>query len=225
MFRWPCSCVSGIFVAHHQKVYWMANRQSTEKHNTYQLLYIYCIPLDDGLQMCPKHVEADWRNILRINSASSWFSLNGYNKEVPHSKNIHIDWDFWRNKDPVFIEDALIWFTDRSRANSGTGSGIFGLRPNRSFPLGKFATVFQTEVHAILQCARENIRRAYKHKRILIFSDSQAALKALRSPKVTSALVAECLDTLCAGMPEWRYPRLGAGAPGCTWQWGSWQAC
>jgi len=39
--------VSGIFVAHHQE----------EKHNTYQLLYIYSIPPDDGLQTCPKHVE------------------------------------------------------------------------------------------------------------------------------------------------------------------------
>jgi len=56
--------------------------------------------------------------------------------------------------------------------------------------------VFQTEIYAILQCACENIRRAYKNKRILIFSDSQAALKALSSPKLTSGLVAECLDAL-----------------------------
>jgi hypothetical protein len=52
------------------------NRQSTKKHNTYQLLYIYSIPPDVGLQICPKHVEVDWRNKLRINSASSWFSLH-----------------------------------------------------------------------------------------------------------------------------------------------------
>jgi hypothetical protein len=88
----------------------------------------------------------------------------------------------------VFPEDALIWFTDGSRADSGTGSGIYGIRLNRRFsvPLCKFATVFQTTIYAILQCACENIRRAYKHKGILIFSDSQAALKALSSPKVTS---------------------------------------
>ena len=49
--------VSGIFVAGRT-----ANRQSTEKHNTYQLLYIYSIPTDDGLQIYPKHVEVDWRN-------------------------------------------------------------------------------------------------------------------------------------------------------------------
>jgi hypothetical protein len=73
--------------------------------------------------------------------------------------------------DQVFPEGALIWFTDGSSSNSGTGSGIFGLTPNRSlsFPLVKFATVFQTEIYAILQCACENVRRAYKNKRILIF--------------------------------------------------------
>jgi hypothetical protein len=39
--------------------------------------------------------------------------------------------------------------------------------------------------------------RAYKNKRILIFSDSQAALSGL---KVTSGLVAEC--SLYTGRPE-----------------------
>jgi len=51
--------------------------QSTEKHSTYQLLYIHSIPPDDGPQICPKHVEVHWRNKLRINSPSSWFSLQG----------------------------------------------------------------------------------------------------------------------------------------------------
>jgi hypothetical protein len=61
-----------------------------------------------------------------------------------HSKIFSVirDQDYWRNKDPVFPEDALIWFTDGSRADSGTGSDIYGIRPNRSFsfPLGKSAS-------------------------------------------------------------------------------------
>jgi hypothetical protein len=78
--------VSGIFVAHHQEVYckyttigtccvfqltvcWSSNRQSTKKHNTYQLLYIYSIPPDDGLQICPEHVEDERRNKLRTELA------------------------------------------------------------------------------------------------------------------------------------------------------------
>jgi ribonuclease HI len=98
----------------------------------------------------------------------------------------------------LFPDDALIWITDGSRADSRTGAGIYGRRPERSFSfsLGKYATVVQTEIYAILQCAYENIRRTCRHKRILIFSDSQAALKALSSPKVMSRLVAECLDAL-----------------------------
>jgi len=36
-----------------------ANRESTENHNTYQLLYTYSIPPDDGLQIRPRHVEVD----------------------------------------------------------------------------------------------------------------------------------------------------------------------
>jgi ribonuclease HI len=112
--------------------------------------------------------------------------------------NVIIDAEYWRNKDPMFPEDVLVWYTDDSRTDSGTGSGIQGLRPNRGycFPLGKYATVFQTEIYAILQCAYENMRRAYRNKQILIFSDSQAALKALSGPKGTSRLIAECLDAL-----------------------------
>jgi len=93
--------VSGIFVAHHQEVYcihtqqlvrvvifsWLsvgrvemepACRHSTEQHNTCQLLYIYSIPPDDGLQICPKHIEVDWRNKLRINSVWCSVSLHGW---------------------------------------------------------------------------------------------------------------------------------------------------
>jgi hypothetical protein len=33
-----------------------------------------------------------------------------------------IDLDFWKNRDPVFPEHAQVWFTDGSRADSGTGS-------------------------------------------------------------------------------------------------------
>jgi ribonuclease HI len=111
-----------------------------------------------------------------------------------------IDLDYWKNKNPAFPKDALIWFTDGSRADSGTGSGIFGLTPNKSlsFPLGKYATVFQTEIYAILQYACENIKRAYRNKRIPIFSDCQAALRAFSGPKVTSELVVECLNALSA---------------------------
>ena len=52
--------ISDIFVAHHQEVYYIY---------IYIYIYIYSIPPDDGLQICPKHVEVELRNKLRINSA------------------------------------------------------------------------------------------------------------------------------------------------------------
>jgi len=36
-----------------------ADIHSTKKPNTYQLLYIYSILPDDGLQICPKRVEVN----------------------------------------------------------------------------------------------------------------------------------------------------------------------
>jgi len=110
--------VSGMFVAHHEEVYCIytigtccafyltvcwPNRQSTKKRNTYQLLYIYSIPPDDGLQTCPKHEEVEWRNKPRINRESSWFSLHG-----PHLKvsevNVCTDEQYLR---PVLLMYAL----------------------------------------------------------------------------------------------------------------------
>jgi hypothetical protein len=73
--------VSGIFLCHHQEVYCLYTAigvccgfQLTVCW-PYQL-YIYSIPPHDRLQICLKHVEVDWRNKMRINSASSWFSLH-----------------------------------------------------------------------------------------------------------------------------------------------------
>ena len=53
-------------------------------YNTCQLLYIYSIPPDDELQICPKHVEVDLRNKLRISSASRWFYLHVRNYFCPY---------------------------------------------------------------------------------------------------------------------------------------------
>jgi hypothetical protein len=55
-------------------------------YNTYQL-YIYSIPPDDGLKMCPKRVEVEWWYKLGINSASGCFPLHLY-IEMHNEQNI-----------------------------------------------------------------------------------------------------------------------------------------
>jgi hypothetical protein len=69
--------VSGMFVAHHQEEYCIYTTMGT--CCAFQLTV--CWPpanrlSTDGLQKCPKRLEVDWRNKLRINIASSWLLLH-----------------------------------------------------------------------------------------------------------------------------------------------------
>jgi ribonuclease HI len=94
---------------------------------------------------------------------------------------------------------AVQWYTDGSKTESGVGAGIYGdCKPacSKSYSLGRYPTVFQAEVYAILCCVSVNLERGYKGRPIYIFTDSQAAIKALSSCKVGSGLVWECLQLL-----------------------------
>ena len=79
---------------------------------------------------------------------------------------------------------------------SGVGAGVFGPNTKVSIPMGMCPTVFQAELHAIEICARLNLSKGIKGARIYIFSDSQAALKALSSNLVDSISVKSCYDAL-----------------------------
>jgi hypothetical protein len=46
-----------------------------------------------------------------------------------------IDPEYWRSANLVVPENTLAWFTDRTRGSTGMGSGIFGIRPNRSLSI------------------------------------------------------------------------------------------
>jgi len=52
---------------------------------------------------------------------------------------------------------GLVWFIDGSKMREGTGAGVYGQSMGRrlSFSLGRYATVFQAEIYAILACAHE----------------------------------------------------------------------
>jgi hypothetical protein len=82
---------------------------------------------------------------------------------------------------------GLIWFTDSSKTNKGTGAGVccYGTRRKLSFSLGQYMTVFQAEVYAIKACAVENIDRNYKNRTTYILFDKQQLkhLTNTRSPQ------------------------------------------
>jgi ribonuclease HI len=78
----------------------------------------------------------------------------------------------------------------------GTGVGAYGQSARRrlSFSLGRYATVFQAEIYAILACVYKIQLQNRPEKYMSICSDSQAALKALQA--VTSPLVQQCQKAL-----------------------------
>lgn len=105
------------------------------------------------------------------------------------TKHYRIDLDSSQKRKP----DISI-FTDGSKNSQGSGSGIYseelGLR--ESIALGKFATVFQAELFAVIQGANIAIDKDVYGKTIQIVVDSKAVLQTLRRHKVNSGLVWEC---------------------------------
>jgi len=55
------------------------------------------------------------------------------------------------------VVKGLVWFTDGSRMKEGTRATVYGQSVGRrlNISLGRYATVFQVEIYAILACAHE----------------------------------------------------------------------
>ena len=89
---------------------------------------------------------------------------------------------------------------DGSGGVLGTGAGICfnGLMSDLYFPLGHYTSVFQAEVHAIMQCALapKRLDSSDEHICTCICSDSQAVLMALCNPRVVSKQIWECIGAL-----------------------------
>jgi ribonuclease HI len=85
---------------------------------------------------------------------------------------------------------GLVWFTDGSKMKGGLE--LESLRRRLSFSLGRYATVFQAEIYAILACVYEIRSQNRSEKYVSTCSGSQAALKAVR----TSPLVYQCQRAL-----------------------------
>jgi len=92
---------------------------------------------------------------------------------------------------------GLIWYTDGSKMREGTRAGVYGqsVRRRLSFSLGRYTTVFQAKIYPILACVYEIQLQNRPEKYVSIFSDSQAALKALQAVRM-SRLVHQCQKAL-----------------------------
>jgi len=92
---------------------------------------------------------------------------------------------------------GLVWFTDGSKMREGARAGVYGQSVGRrlSFSLGRYTTVFQVEIYAILACAYEVQSQNRPEKYVSLCSDSLAALKVLKAIR-TSPLVYQCQRAL-----------------------------
>ena len=94
---------------------------------------------------------------------------------------------------------SIVYYSDGSKKNDSVGVGAVGPGLTLSLPLGSSPSVFQAEIIAIDLCARHCLSSNNTSNRdVFIFSDSQAALRALASYSLRSRLVFECLGNLKA---------------------------
>ena len=104
-----------------------------------------------------------------------------------------VDRNDWDNPDRILNNFTHVFFTDGSMTDEGCGAGWTLLNGvQKSYPLGRLATVFQTEIFAIIKMADWIIKNKLKGNKIVVCSDSQAGLQALCLPESRSKLVQEC---------------------------------
>ena len=92
---------------------------------------------------------------------------------------------------------GLVWYMDESKME-GTGAGVYrqSVKRRLSFSLGRYATVFQAEIYAILACVYEiqSLDRPEKH--VSVCSDNQTVLKSLQATRTTPLLFQQCHKAL-----------------------------
>lgn len=100
----------------------------------------------------------------------------------------------WKKASVTFKKGSLQDYMDDSKLEDRrTDIGIYGPKCNIGLPLGTDITILQVEIMAIAHCARIIQTKGMKGATINIISDSQVALKALRSVTCESRLVLDCL--------------------------------
>lgn len=108
------------------------------------------------------------------------------------------DREAWTEKELKKGEKEVFWFSDASKTDSGTGIGVHcdTLTNDLSISLNNSSSVFQAEIFAIDQCAKECLKMGCNVDSVCIYSDSQAALRALDSYATKSKTVLNCLKSI-----------------------------
>jgi ribonuclease HI len=94
--------------------------------------------------------------------------------------------------------NPIVFWSDGSKMEGRSALGIHceELNISHSYRANDNNTIMQVEVHAIQKCVEEILQREIRGRNVVILSDSQAALKALRSTQITSHTVNDCLTKI-----------------------------
>ena len=101
----------------------------------------------------------------------------------------------------ILNHNTIRVYTDGSKLDGRVGAGFYAEYPNNSpkqafFHLGIHSTVFQAEVLAISEVAKNLHLEQMHNQNIVVLVDSQAAIKALIKSTVTSITVLNCIRSL-----------------------------
>lgn len=101
----------------------------------------------------------------------------------------------WMSEDRIWpMDSGITCYTDGFRNDLLAGAGFMceplDIASHRC--IGTHASIFQSEIFAISEISSSDILKEKIGENIFICTDSESALKAVRSPLVNSALVREC---------------------------------
>ncbi|XP_011305778.1 uncharacterized protein [Fopius arisanus] len=104
----------------------------------------------------------------------------------------------WKTVSETPATNVMHWYRDGSGYKGCFGAGLYepGKNYKRNWFLGTMATVFQAEVLGIKKCSELLVSRMTTKKHIFVWSDSQAAIKALLNPSADSKLGWETMESL-----------------------------
>ncbi|MCP3663266.1 MAG: reverse transcriptase-like protein [Gammaproteobacteria bacterium] len=149
------------------------------------------------------HREVRDRLFFRVVAASyqsDTMSRFVFDKSFQTSIPTRLEWQ--GNRAELLPDQVISCFTDGSRRHGRSGMGIFVPFCNQicdvaqTTQLGTLPSVFQTEVRAIQAGADLVLSLDATASPVVIYSDSQAAVKALSAPKIRSSLVLDCVQAL-----------------------------
>jgi ribonuclease HI len=159
---------------------------------------------------------------MRLLQSKAWYVNNNhkchsmieleltYLREEEETDKIETAWRFnntfsthinsrkkWR-EGTYSINRAIRLWTDGSVRDGKTGSGIFcpQLKVREYWRLGNHNTIMQAEVFAIKKAAGSVKNSRLRDRNIIIMSDSQASILALKAYEITSSIVRDCVDLL-----------------------------